>query len=179
MIFIQIKSNNIIREAAKFDHDGIRVRIESTPEFEIIELYVDDKLVGSMLIAPAKEDYQSLWYVARVRADKGFGPVLYDIAIERVQQLGAIGLTPDPDMVSDEARAVWLYYASKRNDVTKHPLPRAYVKRIADKRKRMWWADEMFEERPEFLNMVYSKPNPDYLLKLISDGRVEFVRKTA
>ncbi len=160
MIFIQIKSNNIIREAAKFDHDGIRVRIESTPEFEIIELYVDDKLVGSMLIAPAKEDYQSLWYVARVRADKGFGPVLYDVAMEYVQTIiKGLGICPDPVETTQEAQSVWKHYSTMDN-IIMHPLPKNCV----------------FPElqRPQFLGYYFSKKNPDYLKKLINSDRFIF-----
>jgi len=50
------------------------------------------------------------------KADKGWGPLLYDIAIEWATEKGS-GLIADRSSVSGEARAVWDYYLNKRSDV--------------------------------------------------------------
>ena len=47
----------------------------------------------------------------------GFGPLLYDVAIEMTG-----GLTPDRTTVSDAARNVWDYYNTVRYDVKKEQL---------------------------------------------------------
>ena len=47
---------------------------------------------------------------------KGWGPILYDVAMELATQAGS-GLLSDRNNVSYEASSVWQYYASKREDV--------------------------------------------------------------
>ena len=54
-------------------------------------------------------------------ASKGWGPMLYDIAIEIATMRGG-GLTPDRGTVSPEAMRVWRYYDANRSDVTSHQL---------------------------------------------------------
>ena len=51
----------------------------------------------------------------------GFGPMLYDIAMEIATAEGG-GLLSDRRNVSAEAFAVWAYYADKRQDVIAHQL---------------------------------------------------------
>lgn len=52
--------------------------------------------------------------VTTASADPGWGPLLYDMAME---MSGDRGLMPDRVSVSEEARAVWDYYMWKRPDV--------------------------------------------------------------
>jgi hypothetical protein len=54
-------------------------------------------------------------------AAKGWGPMLYDVAMEVATQVGG-GLTPDRSSVSDSAENVWNYYLGKRGDVQSHQL---------------------------------------------------------
>ena len=54
-------------------------------------------------------------------AMKGWGPLLYDVAMEYATMRGG-GLMPDRAMVSDEAKRVWDYYLKNRSDVTAHQL---------------------------------------------------------
>ena len=56
-------------------------------------------------------------YVTHAHAKGGFGPLLYDVAIEITG-----GLTPDRADVSDEARQGWDYYEKNRSDVNKEQL---------------------------------------------------------
>ena len=57
-------------------------------------------------------------------ASTGWGPMLYDIAIEIATMRGG-GLTPDRATVSPEAARVWRYYDANRSDVTSHQLDAA------------------------------------------------------
>ena len=54
-------------------------------------------------------------------APDGFGPLLYDIAIEATG-----GLTPDRGSVSDDARGVWTFYDEERSDIIKTQLDNPY-----------------------------------------------------
>ena len=51
----------------------------------------------------------------------GWGPLLYDIAME-VATMRSNGLAPDRFIVSDDAYSVWDYYLNKRADVQSHQL---------------------------------------------------------
>ena len=61
------------------------------------------------------------WMVGGSGAQEGFGPLLYDIAIEWATQNGG-GLISDRGSVSDDAQAVWSYYERNRAHVTAHQL---------------------------------------------------------
>ena len=54
-------------------------------------------------------------------AASGWGPMLYDVAMELASEVGG-GLTPDRNSVSDSAQNVWNYYLSNRGDVQSHQL---------------------------------------------------------
>lgn len=54
-------------------------------------------------------------------ASKGWGPMLYDVAMEVATQVGG-GLTPDRSSVSAAAQNVWDYYSVDRGDVQIHQL---------------------------------------------------------
>ena len=54
-------------------------------------------------------------------AASGWGPMLYDVAMEVATQAGG-GLTPDRNSVSNSAENVWNYYLGKRGDVQSHQL---------------------------------------------------------
>ena len=59
--------------------------------------------------------------VGRSYAASGWGPLLYDVAIEWATQ-NAGGLIADRGSVSNEAQRVWSYYEQNRDDVTAHQL---------------------------------------------------------
>ena len=54
-------------------------------------------------------------------ASRGWGPMLYDVAMEVATQVGG-GLTPDRTSVSDSAQNVWSYYFNDRGDVQSQQL---------------------------------------------------------
>jgi hypothetical protein len=63
----------------------------------------------------------NLWTVGLSKATKGYGPKLYDVAMEAVTEQGGM-LTSDRALVSKDAQNVWQYYFKNRGDVKKTPL---------------------------------------------------------
>ena len=61
------------------------------------------------------------WTISIARATPGWGPMLYDVAMEYATENGG-GLTPDRGSVSDSAQNVWNYYFNNRGDVQSHQL---------------------------------------------------------
>ena len=52
------------------------------------------------------------WVVSLTFAEQGWGPLLYEVALEWASQNGG-GLTSDRELVSGDAEAVWDTYASR------------------------------------------------------------------
>ena len=68
------------------------------------------------------------YHVRQVNTEEGWGPLLYDVAMEHATKVGG-GLTSDRYYVSEEAYDVWDYYMNKRvvsKDVTVHQLDDLY-----------------------------------------------------
>mgnify|MGYP005823701831 FL=1 len=119
-IYIRVRNNNeggTDITYASIDVDG-----------EIYDFGYNDAVMGKVEIVPAsygEEEglgpcdgaYQVKWAMAT----EGWGPLLYDAAIEYATKHGN-GLISDREMISDEARAVWDYYLNKRKDVDNHQL---------------------------------------------------------
>ena len=74
------------------------------------------RVMGSVTAIETSEDFDGpclqSWQVGGSRVDLGYGPLLYDVAIELTG-----GLTSDRTSVSGEAEAVWDYYSKNRSDV--------------------------------------------------------------
>jgi hypothetical protein len=68
------------------------------------------------------EPYEDVYVVTSAKAKDGFGPLLYDVALEMA---GTSGLKPDVLDVSDDAAAVWKYYDEGREDVESQMLVRS------------------------------------------------------
>ena len=101
----------------------------------------------------------NVWEVVHSAAAKGYGPMLYDLAMEFVvRHLGDLGITPDTSVVSDEARGVWSYYLSSRPDVEKEELPREVFTGAGD--------------RPEALRYYYYKVGSPMLDGYVARGLV-------
>ena len=72
-------------------------------------------------ISPKHGKCNDAMYVSWSQAAKGWGPILYDIAIELATELSG-GLVADREHVSYHAQKIWAYYDSNRSDVTKVQL---------------------------------------------------------
>ena len=61
-------------------------------------------------------DCGGAWMIGNSAAASGWGPLLYDVAMEYATREGG-GLISDRGSVSEEARSVWDYYMHNRTDV--------------------------------------------------------------
>lgn len=67
------------------------------------------------------EECSGAWVVMGSEVSSGWGPLLYDVAMEWATQEGG-GLTSDRQEVSEDALGVWTHYLERRGDVQKAPL---------------------------------------------------------
>jgi len=93
---------------------------------EIYDFGYNDAVMGEVQIVPSNYSpkdgpcdgaYQVKWAIAT----EGWGPLLYDVAIEYATKYGN-GLISDREEVSDDARAIWDYYLGQRSDVDNYQL---------------------------------------------------------
>jgi len=112
-------------ESAKIQYVWSDVNQELYPsEFAIDFQDIDPNCWGSIEI----EKYSwpnrvPVWEVLETQAGHGYGPLLYDIAMEYATKHG-IGIMSDRVSVSDEAVSVWDYYLQNRvgKDVKAHQM---------------------------------------------------------
>ena len=79
---------------------------------------------------PCMSDLGEPWVVFIVQSGEGWGPLLYDVALEYASSNGA-GLMSDRKIVSDMARPVWDIY-DIRGDVRKFQLDISHDEDLAD-----------------------------------------------
>lgn len=108
-------------------------------------------------------------------AEKGWGPLLYDIAIEWATQRSK-GLMPDRYSVSKEARSVWDFYLKKRKDVKATQLDsmeneltpseddNCKQDSSRDHKQEKWMHDST--------SKIYSKDKPEMMLRMNKMGRL-------
>ncbi|OUU74799.1 MAG: hypothetical protein CBC29_06620 [Methylococcaceae bacterium TMED69] len=120
-----IKTIEDIPEGVKVEIDefGYRTDINLSSSFDKTRFH---KPYGTISIEEIDNEDKigncgGAWAIAMVTADQGWGPFLYDIAIEWATQ-NANGLIADRSEVSSDARRVWAYYLNNRTDVTAHQL---------------------------------------------------------
>jgi hypothetical protein len=80
-------------------------------------ILMDQKALGGKPIGKCGEAFMIQW----AGATKGWGPLLYDVALEVATKLGG-GLMADRHSVSPDAHGVWSYYVTRRPDVKVHQL---------------------------------------------------------
>ena len=78
--------------------------------------YRSTSIDGKVAIIKPDHPCGDAWEVALSTATQGWGPMLYDVAMEWATQNGG-GLVSDRSHVSPSAREVWNYYLSNRGDV--------------------------------------------------------------
>lgn len=103
----------------------------------------------------------NLWEVDTIEASKGYGPLLYDLAMELAHFDGAYGVVPDRSGISEAAERVWERYKDDtRPDVSSDALPWDYPDR--DK--------HTLRHRPH-LDLAYRKSGTPLLDALRRSGR--------
>ena len=82
-----------------------------------------EKIYGKIVLERSEDNgpCDGAMKVAVSRAAEGWGPLLYDVAIEHAT-INANGLMPDRFVVSSEATNVWNYYLKNRKDVVSQQL---------------------------------------------------------
>ncbi len=104
--------------------DGVSVELEVAGGSASKKIFVQlsGKGFNGYLRARRRENFSppcfEAFEVKMSTAPKGFGPLLYDIAMEVASEIGG-GLYADRFEVSPEARRVWSYYDTNRPDVEK------------------------------------------------------------
>ena len=114
----------LLTEAMKMPSDlsdSMYVLIEDTftGYFEITindyaEAYPHDGVIAELQVKKSRLPCDNAWEIIGAFAQSGFGPMIYDIAMEYV---GSEGLMCDRSSVSEEAARVWEYYLNNRSDV--------------------------------------------------------------
>jgi hypothetical protein len=102
---------------------GVRIELIGSDRAEIS--YVSDNpdspIKGEIIIARPSEPCGDAWVMQWSKTVDGWGPFLYDIAIEWATWKGG-GIVPDRGSVSKDARKIWKYYLNNRSDVQAHQL---------------------------------------------------------
>lgn len=94
-----------------------------------INLYDKNDVVGSLDMHRTGQFME----INETFVRQGWGPLLYDLALEVVNQFDDEGLMPDRTSVSQEAHAVWDFYKNQRSDVEASPLPDTAMDLAGDK----------------------------------------------
>lgn len=119
-----------MRQPSDLPHSHVVVVNEVEPGY--VEFYygnADGEAIGNPMGTVEIEKFDDgkigncggAWTVGGSGADQGWGPMLYDVAIEWAT-LNGEGLISDRSSVSGEAKGVWQYYMQNRGDVTAHQL---------------------------------------------------------
>ena len=85
---------------------------------------IPEPIDGEITLIPSEAQGMACddaWQIEYSEATQGWGPLLYDVAMEFATLNGG-GLTPDRVSVSSDAKAVWDYYLSNRGNVASHQL---------------------------------------------------------
>jgi len=110
------------------------------------------------------EPYEGVYVITSAKAKEGFGPLLYDVALEVA---GESGLKPDVEDISDDASAVWKYYSTQRSDVDSKML-------VADPDEYRLVMPHVQAEDPEanqHLAQVYFKKDKSATQELIDQDK--------
>ena len=91
---------------------------------DYVETAMDDgQDLGRIIIDRGEERCvrDDVYFINRSQAKDGYGPFLYDVAMEYATLKGS-GLMSDRSSVSTDAQKVWQYYLNNRSDVEIHQM---------------------------------------------------------
>lgn len=143
------------------------------------------KVSGYVEMKLARDGCLGAYIIYQSKAAKGFGPLLYDLALEIA---GTRGVTADRGSVSTDASNVWKYYYEKRSDVTKKPLddkddPKTLPKEddcdlsVSRSTGAISFLDSGDNIKRPWLNYVYYAPGKPNLQKLRQLGKLQIDSK--
>ena len=116
---IRIKRKKIMNEAAisaeEYLEDGPEIQLEIGDW----GMEIDAGDIGSIQAYPisCKPDGVAVYSIAWAGAKSGYGPLLYDLALEALWKFQKAALASDRNTVSTDAKGVWDYYLDNRGDV--------------------------------------------------------------
>ena len=90
---------------------------EIDPYAELQGMIIINPAGGELARGQTEGPCDGAWVILEAEASKGWGPLLYDVAIEWATENGGQGLTPDRTSVSKWALAVWDFYLKNRSGV--------------------------------------------------------------
>lgn len=100
------------------------------------------------------------WIIQNSAANKGYGPMMYDIAFSYA---GKQGIIPDRDSVSKAARAIWRYYMTNRkNEFRVYPLSHRDPCVAYQDEDDSWFLDVRY---------IMRNPDPSKAAKLLAKGK--------
>lgn len=129
-----------------------------------------EKEVGHMRFGPHVR-FNNIWHVMNVSADPGFGPVLYEAAMELAQKARAEGFAPDPTSVSEAARNVWRRYNDRAIEPEKDEKMGRVVANALPQGFNSSKSEDKTPRTPE-LFQFFSKAEPKYVDELIAKNRL-------
>ena len=116
------------------------------------------------------------WIIGLTEAKDGWGPMLYDLAIEMatLKRMGGGGVAPDRYTVSSEARKVWDYYLNNRSDIISKQLDNKENPQTPDEADDCLQnsAGELENWSDSALSKAYIKPANTIMRKLGSLGKL-------
>ena len=134
------------------------------------------KLIVGVIDISHRTKCDGAWVVNTVAAEKGFGPLMYDIAFSSV---GKAGLISDRDTVSNSARKIWKYIgAFRKSEFSFFPINPDNYDCIFPERRETYLnyryvlnqpvdTGRLIQRSNEFLKTVESKlPNSNPIEKL-------------
>ena len=165
----------ILREAERSSVDeamkteppeGYRIQVSDSARSIRVEIKPQSgrRPLGVMIISRGitSDSGDLVWEVSNAEVgESGYGPLLYDIAMELISLLGDGGLMPDRVEVSSSARNVWKRYYEDRSDIEKTALP-----------EDMFQSEKM-RDRPEYMRYYYSKAATPILSNLNQKGLID------
>lgn len=144
---------------------------------------------GEVRIGPVGQDHAdwfgaclNAWVVTSANADQGWGPLLYDVAIEWASLRGSgVGLAPDRSIVSDDAYGVWDNYMKNRDDMEMLQLDDPANELTPDEGDNCAQnaavsaaANRGMEWHQTPISKVYKKKNPTMIKSLQAAGKLVF-----
>lgn len=125
-------------------------------------------IVGYIQVQPQQEGYNGAAMVQSSAARKGFGPLMYDIAMA---DNGAI--FPDRISTSDAAKNVWKFYATKRSDVSAKQIDNIEDPKTPEKEDDGEWVydkllDKSYHGKGQQAEMQKLKQNGDRFVSELS-----------
>ena len=154
---------------AKEEPKKVKNRL-TLPEGSFVKILGKDGTTSQVIITKYTEDpdpdCSDMFILASASAPQGFGPLLYDIALELA---GKSGVIPDRIYVSKDSYKVWEHYLNNREDVQKRQLTPEECP-PADFYTDDEFDSDVWQESP--LSKVYYKTDNSVIKRLTENGKM-------